>query len=216
MTTNHIANLEQKMDLINNNGLVMYRHNKFGKLACMQNDYVFDVFDSFFNDIKPLNVLEIGTALGGFTCFLRHLLDTYSPSGRLLSYDIADRPWFNDLRKYNIDIRVENIFFENYTSVLSEVVDFIQSPGVSVVLCDGAYKAHEFNLFAEFIKPGDFILAHDYSKTLDFFEEQVKGKYWNWCEIQESDIEDSVSRYNLINYDEDNFYKSVWACKKKI
>ena len=203
------------MDLDKNDGLCIYVDDKFGRLAVMQNDYAFDVFDEFIKDVKPSNVIEIGTAQGGLTCFLRSVLDKHCPACRLLSYDIIDRPWFTEFKKSNIDIRIENVFLNEYTDTTDYVKEFIQSPGVTVVLCDGAYKKHEFNLLSNFIKDGDFILAHDYGADINTFNRDIKGKYWNWCELVESDIADAVEYNNLKEYRPDFFFKSVWTCKIK-
>ena len=105
----HILKLEKRMELEKNDGLCIYVDEKFGRLACMQNDFAFDVFDEFIKEVKPSNVIEIGTAQGGLTCFLRSILDKYAPECRLLSYDIIDRPWFSEFKKHNIDIKIENV-----------------------------------------------------------------------------------------------------------
>jgi len=212
---NHISKLEKRMDLGKNDGLCIYVDDKFGRLACMQNDYAFDVFEEFVKIVKPSNILEIGTAQGGFTCFLRSILDKFSPECRLLSYDIIDRPWFEGFDKHKIDIRIENVFLDEYTETTDYVKEFIQSPGVTIVLCDGAYKKYEFNLLSNFIKEGDFILAHDYGVDINSFNRDIKGKYWNWCELVEDDIAVSVKRNNLMEYRPDLFFKLVWTCKTK-
>ena len=207
--------IDKKVDLDNNDGLCIYVDETFGRLACMQNNNVFDVFDKFISSIKPARVLEIGTAMAGLTCYVKSLLNKYSPTSEILSYDIHERPWFDELRKQDVNIVIENIFYDNYTRTSNNVIKYIQSPGITVVLCDGEYKHHEFNLLSKFIKKGDFILAHDYSIDLDFFNKNINKKLWNWCEIVESDITNSVKEHNLIDYKNDLFNKAVWTCKVK-
>ena len=46
-------------------------------MACQQNHNVFEVFYNFLNETKPKQILEIGTALGGFTSFLQKVIMTH-------------------------------------------------------------------------------------------------------------------------------------------
>jgi len=207
--------IDKSIDLANNDGLCIYVDEVFGRLACMQNDNVFKVFDKFISTVKPARVLEIGTAMAGLTCYIKTLLNKYTPSSEILSYDIYDRPWFDELRSKDVNIVIEDIFYNDYTDVKEGVIDFIQSSGITVVLCDGGCKQKEFNLLSKFLKKGDFILAHDYSITIDYFYENINKKLWNWCEILESDIANSVKEYNLIDYKNELFNQAVWTCKKK-
>jgi hypothetical protein len=117
--------------------------------------------------------------------------------------------------KNNIDVRVEDVFTENYTDVSDFVKNYIKQDGVTLVLCDGGNKIGEFNLLSNFIKKNDFIMAHDYAYDKDYFEENINGKIWNWLEIQESDIIQSCKKNNLIPYMEDEFRSVVWVCKIK-
>jgi len=144
---NHISKLEKRMDLDKNDGLCIYVDDKFGRLAVMQNDYAFDVFDEFIKDVKPSNVIEIGTAQGGLTCFLRSVLDKHCPACRLLSYDIIDRPWFTEFKKSNIDIRIENVFLNEYTDT-TDYVRSLYSPQVSQLYCvTGLIKSTSLTFF---------------------------------------------------------------------
>jgi hypothetical protein len=114
-----------------------------------------------------------------------------------------------------IDVRVENIFNEDWTGVKQDVVDFVQQDGLTIVLCDGGWKIGEFKIFSKLIKDNDFILAHDYSFSKEIYELEIKDKIWNWCEITESDIQESVIENNLKSYNQDKFSQSVWVCKIK-
>ena len=97
-----------------------------------------------------------------------------------------------------IDVRVENIFNEDWSGVKQEVVDFVQQEGLTLVLCDGGWKIGEFKIFSKLIKNGDYILAHDYSVSKEIYELEIKDKVWNWCEITESDIEQSVVENKMV------------------
>ena len=114
-----------------------------------------------------------------------------------------------------IDVRVENIFNEDWSGVKQDVIDFVQQDGLTIVLCDGGWKIGEFKIFSKLIKDGDYILAHDYSISKEIYESEIKDKIWNWCEITESDIQESVTENNLKFYNQDKFSQAVWVCKVK-
>lgn len=200
----------KKIDLEKNDGLSSYMN-----LACQQNHGVFEVFYDFIGETKPKRILEIGTALGGFTRFLKKTIDYLGLDTKILSYDINRNSWYDDMNNQGMDVRVENIFNSDYTSVKDEVINFIQDDGVTIVLCDGGNKKSEFNILSDFIKKGDFIMAHDYIDNRDNFLKNYNKKIWNWHEISDGDIEESCLRNGLKTHKKDVFDSVVWVCKTK-
>jgi hypothetical protein len=203
-------NITRKSNLAEQDSLSCY----LGYTA-QQNPNAYKTFYNFFDTVKPSRILEIGTAMGGFTLFLRLCCNDLELNPVIKSYDIHDRQEYDDIRKNNIDVIIENIFNSDYSEVKQEIIDFIQQDGTTVVLCDGGYKIGEFNLLSKYIKPGDFILAHDYASTLEYFNEHVNLKLWNWHEIQDLDIQEAVNNNNLEPYMHDQFQEAVWVCKIK-
>lgn len=203
-------NITKKTNLEANDSL-----SEFQKHSAQQNHGVYRVFYDFLKEIKPTRILEIGTALGGFTEFLAIARDDLGLTTEILSYDIAPKPWYSQIRERGVDLRVEDIFKPHFTGMKQEVIDFIQKPGITVVLCDGGNKKREFNLISNYIKPGDFIMGHDYSETEKLFKEQIKGKIWNWLELKYSDIQEACERNNLEDYNKDIFQSVVWVSKRK-
>lgn len=183
--------------------------------TAQQSHNAYQIFYDFIKEIKPNRILEIGTALGGFTEFLKIIIDELDLDTKILSYDIYERPWYYQMIEKGIDVRVENIFNEDWTGIIPEVEEYIKENGITIVLCDGGWKIGEFRVLSKIIKPGDFILAHDYSYNKEIYESEIKNKIWNWCEITENDIKDSVIENNLKPYKEDIFAKAVWTCKIK-
>lgn len=183
--------------------------------SAQQSHNVYQVFYDFIKEVKPQRILEIGTALGGFTEFLNIVINELNLDTKILSYDITARPWYNQMIEKGIDVRVENIFTEDWSSVKQEVIDFVKSEGTTIVLCDGGWKIGEFKIFSKLIKEGDFILAHDYSFDKATFENDIKDKIWNWCEITENDILEYVEENNLKSYKPEIFSQAVWVCKTK-
>ena len=203
-------NITKFTDLTKNDSLSAFRGH-----TAQQSHNAYQVFYDFISEVKPVRILEIGTALGGFTEFLKIITDELNLNTKILSYDISERPWYNQMIEKGIDVRVENIFNEDWTGVKQDVVDFVQQDGLTIVLCDGGWKIGEFKIFSKLIKNNDFILAHDYSISKEIYELEIKDKIWNWCEITESDIQESVIENNLKSYNQDKFSQSVWVCKIK-
>jgi len=203
-------NITRFTNLTENDSLSAFRGH-----TAQQSHNAYQVFYDFINEVKPVRILEIGTALGGFTEFLKIITDELNLNTKILSYDISERPWYREMIEKGIDVRVENIFNEDWTGVKEEVVDFVQQEGTTIVLCDGGWKIGEFKIFSKLIKEGDFILAHDYSISKEIYESDIKDKIWNWCEITEQDIEESVIENNLKSYNQDKFSQAVWVCKVK-
>lgn len=176
---------------------------------------VYEVFYNFLKDVKPVRILEIGTALGGFTSFLKISCNELGLNTNIRSYDINSNPWYKDIINMGVDIRVQNIFSEGFEGMDEEVINYIQGDGLTIVLCDGGWKIGEFNLISKHIKNNDFILAHDYSENKEKFELNINNKIWNWHEISESDIKDACIINNLNDYNREVFESVVWVCKIK-
>ena len=207
---NFNENITKKVNLEMNDGL-----SSFMGMASQQNHNVYEVFYNFLNKVKPKRILEIGTALGGFTQFLKKVSDESQLNIDILTYDIYRMDWYQQMIQNGIDVRVENVFGPNYESVKQEVIDFIQQDGLTLVLCDGGNKVGEFNILSNFIKQDDFIMAHDYIDTRENFNQNYYEKIWNWHEISENDILSACERNNLKPYEKEIFDSVVWVCKIK-
>jgi hypothetical protein len=173
------------------------------------------------NNLKPSQIVEIGTAQGGFTLLVRDLLNDSGLKGTpIKTYDIHTE---NNIKLYyndpsQIDVVTKNIFNDNYSGLKAgeeEIINFIQQQGVTIVFCDGALKKKEFNILSKYIKPGDIIMAHDYAPNQEYFNENVYGKIWNWFEIQDADIEEACISNKLLPYMQQEFRDVVWVCKIK-
>lgn len=194
-------------------GCTVYKH-----FSAQQQDNYQDVFTKFLQEQNFDRILEIGTAGGGFTLYLRDTL----PNAEILSYDIYDVKWYDDIRKHNVDIRVQNIFDDHIMNITTSAnvtdeyaLNFIRNSKKLLILCDGGNKIAEFKCLSKYLKQGDFIMAHDYSLSVDYFKEHIKGKIWNWCEITEEHISDSCKLHNLEDYNREEFQRIVWVCKQK-
>lgn len=203
-------NITRRSNLQENDSLSSYLD-----CAAQQNPNAFKVFYDFIQDTKPSRILEIGTSLGGFTTFLKRSCIELGLNTDLRSYDIYERQGYDQIRLEGVDLRVENIFNDNYSYVNEEVGNYIQSLGTTIVLCDGGYKIGEFNLLSKYLKKGDFILAHDYASNAEYYLQHVHKKLWNWHEIDDVSIASAVEENNLSSYKPELFQSAVWVCKIK-
>jgi predicted O-methyltransferase YrrM len=197
-------------------------HLSYLGLSVEQNPNILYPFYKLISQIKPKQILEIGTFAGGLTLILRDLLDENGlTDSELLTYDVNSPNYLiEQVGEKKIEIKVKNLFSDDYQSFrseeeMNEISNFIQKNGQTIVLCDGGSKKTEFNIIAPLLKEGDIIMAHDYCYDGVVFENKIKGKYWNWLEINNSDIEQSCLVNNLVDYLEDDFDKVAWACKIK-
>lgn len=201
-------NIEHKINLLENQGMSVCNGQ-----SAQQHHNAYEVFYRFLKLVKPSRILEIGTALGGFTAFLGMCKKDLELNTSILSYDIHEQHWYKDLLKYDINIKVKNIFNNQYSSLIdSSVIEYIQGPGSTIVLCDGGCKKCEFNILAPYLKLNDIIMAHDYAPNPEYFQQHIKNKIWNWHEIQDSDIQEACKIYHLKPLMRDEFLSVAWAC----
>jgi hypothetical protein len=193
-----------------NDGLTMYLN-----YAAQQNVQAYKAFYEFLSVAKPKRILEIGTGVGGFTMYIRMCCDDLELGTEILTYDIHGHYGDEVLKLHNVDVRKDNVFNGDYTEVQESIINYIQQDGTTIVLCDGGYKIGEFNLLSNYIKVNDFIMAHDYASTSEYFEEKINKKLWNWHEIEDVNIQDAVIRNNLKPYMKNIFDDAVWVCKIK-
>jgi len=189
-------------------------------ITTQQHYGVESAFEKLFNQKIPSRILEIGTAFGGLTLMLRNVLDRLTfVNTEIRTYDVEPKhylqPYIDNGLK--IDVRIKNIFNHEYSELIEvdEIMSFIQSEGITIVLCDGGSKKNEFKILSDLLKSGDIIMAHDYAYDKEYFDTNINGKVWNWLEIQESDIIQSCQKNNLVPYMEDEFRSVVWVCKIK-
>lgn len=201
--------ITKRSDLENNDSLSSLEGN-----ACQQTHHAFFVFYEFLKTTMPSNILEIGTALGGFTMILQTFLTHMKIPCSITTYDITEYAHYQNLRNNGIDVNVRSIFNDD-GSLDSKAVNIVTKPGTTIVLCDGGDKQKEFASFAPLLKSGDYILAHDYARDSNVFNEHINRKIWNWCEITNNDINVYCEKYNLVPYKEKHFNTAAWTCRKK-
>jgi cephalosporin hydroxylase len=182
--------------------------------SAQQNHLAYQAFADFIEKIKPSRILEIGTGGGGFTCFLFTVIRELDLDCQLISYDICERPAYTKLRIKGVDIQIQNVFEAD--GCKQHVKDFIGQDGVTLVLCDGGNKKNEFIVLSAAIKPGDYIMAHDYCEDADRFYCDMFKKKWNWYEICDKDIEQACHDNHLVPHNKEVFDNVAWVCRTRV
>lgn len=198
-------------------------HLSYRGLGTEQNPNIIYPFDKLIADTRPARIVEIGTFAGGLTLILRTILDNNNlENTNITTYDVHTPTYLLPIIENisNITSITKNLFSDNYQDFAgelekSEIVRLIRSEGTTLLLCDGGCKKCEFNLLSNYLKPNDIIMAHDYAPNVDYFEDTMKGKIWNWLEIQDSDIMDCCARNGLEPYMSEDFLNVAWVCKRK-
>jgi len=222
-TINHEKNNSEELkkeihihnDIKNVSGSFIYKN-----LSVLQHSDVKQKFNKLLNEKKPSSIIEIGTEFGGLTLILKDLVEELNLNTQIFTFDIkpvetlSNHPEFND----KIKIMETDLFYDSpkkltkkSISLLNEITD----NNLKIILCDGSNPSEEFNALCEILNDGDIIMLHDYIKNEEEFELNFKNKIWNWHEIQDSDINESIKNYNLKPYMREEFLNVAWACFKK-
>jgi hypothetical protein len=192
-----------------------FLHKDIEGLSLAQNSHIDDVFlklkDSYGD---PVNVIELGTCYGGFALFLRKLF----PESNIHTFDIADWGDYNYINhrnklffKYGINYYNEDYRLDNGKRVIKLL------KRKSILLCDGGHKENDFRYFLNYINEGSIIMAHDYGKNREWFDENINGKYWNTSfEFDGSKFDDKCIEKGFEPYLQDDFDKAVWYIRKKL
>jgi predicted O-methyltransferase YrrM len=117
------SRITKQSNLIENDSL-----SGFDDHLAQQHHNVYHTFYKLIDGYKPNRILEIGTALGGFTNFLKQVTDSLYLNTQIMTFDISTRPWYEDMKKDGIDVRVEDIFGD-YLDIPNEIKYFIQKEG---------------------------------------------------------------------------------------
>lgn len=179
-------------------------------IPTMQNPNAFEVFEEFFKKEKFDTVIEIGTAYGGLSQFLyeQSILHGFS----FITYDRYKERLHDNIPAPQFDFRNIDCFSEEGKEQIIECL----STNKTLLLCDGGNKKNEFNLFAPYLQHGSYIMAHDYSPDNSYFEKTVRGKIWNWFEISDKDVAESLKNHVKKSDYYDKFLSVVWlSCTKK-
>lgn len=170
-------------------------------------------FEFLLKEERFDTIIEIGTSLAGLTYILDDIIKDNNLPHNIHTFDFSYKDYVdNFLKERECNYHICD---ERTDEFKTKIKDLLMTGGKCLLLCDGGNKKEEFNLYSDFLKKGDIIMAHDYSLNQEFFNEKINNKIWNWFEIEYKDIEDSVIRNKLSEYSKLNFLFAAWACYEK-
>jgi len=188
-------------------------------IRAQQNPNAFQMFDKFFNENQFDFVIEIGTSFGGFSLYLYE--QSIQHGWDFITYDYSkfkngiwsDRRrdlkniWDGELK---FDFRDKDVFHQDTIDEISHII----KNNKCLVLCDGGDKPKEIQIYSQYLQSGSYIMGHDYSPSKQYHKQHHKGKVWNWLELMDSDVEDTIQEYNLQKPSEyyQGFCDVVWLC----
>ena len=216
----NIDNYQQSiiMDRINWQG---ESRTSYKGILAQQNPNTFNEFEKFFNNETFDYVIEIGTSYGGLALFLHD--QSLKHKFKFITYDwsgFKDGAWSNRIYQLKSTMPSGNLSFDyrdkNIFENTDEIINILKN-NKCLLLCDGGDKPKEFNIFGKHLTSGSYIMAHDYASDETDFETNVRNKIWNWFEIQDSDIQETMNENNIVksNYFDD-FVLVAWIhCEKR-
>lgn len=176
-------------------------------------------FEKFLIEEQFDTIVEIGTYKGGLSILLDEIKQKHGLSFKLHTLDIG--MWDEvEFRKVLEVFNSREIAFKKL-DIFSDpgnafVASLIEEKGKKVcILCDGGDKVKEFVHFSKLIKPGDFIMAHDYSHNSNNEDGMSYNCSWNWQEIYYTDIVEAIRDNKLEINSSVRFPEVAWACYKK-
>lgn len=172
-----------------------------------QNNYALSLINFLFQIKDPSLIIEFGARTGGLSIFLS--LYGFNKNIEFLTFECEENSlmYAKIIKSFGGHIFYKNIFSEE---VISLVKDKMQKSTRTIIFCD-AVKIKEFNLYSDFMKSGDIILAHDYAHDAEDFENIRKENIWHHQEICFSDIQEACERNGLEYFDRDLFRSSAWG-----
>ena len=180
------------------------------KYIAQQTEGVWKLFEEFLLKERFDRIFEIGTSLGGLTRFINDFSKENGIDTEIVTMDV--RPENQMLLDEGIQsLQLNALDIKNFPKIES----FLKTDKKVLILCDGGDKCTEFDVFSKYVKVGDFIMTHDYSISYKYFEDNIKNKKWDWCQITECDIMTTCNRFNLVDYTKIDFTKEMWVCKTK-
>lgn len=175
-----------------------------GFIAC-QNRMAIPAWSYAMELLRPKTVIELGTYDGGFSVPLAIACKNFG--ARFVTYDRnaynLNLIWWFQILAIDFRLRADILDADS----IKEISAFIQSPGVTFVLCDAGDKKREFNVMAEYLKSGDVVGAHDFMDP--------GTKFWRSCEVQHKDVVEACARWNLAPFNHEIFEQAAWLVKRK-
>lgn len=174
-------------------------------MAMCQNRLAVPMWSYAMEVHPPVRIIELGTYGGGFITAIA--VHAFHLGARVITYDrmLPDERYTPLARFLRVEFMQKDL---ELASTRDEIVDLIRSAGRVYLLCDAGDKPGDFNRYAEHMKPGDVIAAHDYF---------IEGRQDLWCcqEIDKPQVAAAVARHDLEPFMQEHFDLAAWLVYRK-
>lgn len=186
------------------------RSKIFG-LEMQQQRGIASFISDFLRSIRPKLIVEFGAGHGGLSALLS--LYSYKHEAKFHTFENSAGMIEEKNRKL-IEFMGGQIHDSDIFSIESFIGCLIAGQGRCLVLCDNGNKKLELSTFAKYLKPGDFIMAHDYYHSKALFDSDFTGR--GSCELEYKHIEETISLNGLEIYSMNNKEKNLlWVLLEK-
>lgn len=178
-------------------------YNFFG-LKMQQHQAFLYHFNAFLNSVKFNNIIEIGAGHGGLT----YLLDLKAKIEGLqfYSFDTSSYRWHDrQLKDLGTALVIGDVMAQHSASIVEHL---LKTDGRSLLLCDADAKSVEFNRFVPFMKPGDFVMVHDFAQDEERGKKNEEDSTWRWVHCKMADIQETCDKHGIVRITD--FEQFVW------
>lgn len=218
----------------------------FGAFA-QQAPRAFLSFNRLLNVHRFDRIIELGTHDGGLSTFFalyaylsRRPARSSNPSEPALGKNQSYHRRPKDFYTFDIFRRDETMletldllgahFIQwdtlNNQAAIDSISSLIEDPasGHVLLLCDGGCKKKELELYGSSLKPGDFVMLHDWAQDKATFEENCANGIWHMWETRWEDGEGQGQQfgiralcetYNIEPMYAEEFDQVAWFCGRK-
>lgn len=235
---NYLQDLEKR--------LIRTGHLSYWGAFCQQNPAAFLSLNRLLNGYSFDTIIELGTHDGGVSTQLAlycHLSRTPakadSPTEPCLYKNSTHHRRPKTFYTFDYVVRDQSAidtitllggrFEQRDTLFNAENIEYIRglirNGGAVLLLCDGDNKKMEVDLYGGALKPGDFIMAHDWAYDAAAFERNKGEGVWfshetKWesteGEGQQFGLKDACERYGIAQVYADEFNRVAWFCGTKV
>lgn len=155
---------------------------------------------------RPSRIVEIGAYNGGFTCALG--VHAWNIGAQVYSFDKSEIPNTKYQRLAEF-LGIHWFVMDCFSEIgVSTIIQLIQQPGITFLLCDGGNKVREMNTFAPFLKPGDVIGGHDYYAE--------RPDYWPRSELPREAVADVLEGNSFTPFLQEHFDAAAWLVYRRL
>lgn len=205
---------------LSNQVLLKYNINDILRIKCSNGS--FDFFglkmsqvpqavlylSELLNIVNPQKILEFGTEKGGLSV----LFSIYSQIKGISFYTFDSQDYLSEYNYFlKNDFHKVNLLDNN---IQNNIKDIIKKDGKNLLVCD-ALKSEEIKIYAPYLKPGDIVIMHDYSRIYNSQEWQRDCNYHGWTAPQEQwygNIAETCKQNNILPFMHDDFEHVLWFC----